>query len=184
MKLIQLFENLEKSKAPKPSSVSSIQILNDEDFVFGTNPKDYDDGKIKYLSSKKVLYLVAKRGDINFICGINFRTGMVLFSSTKVENVEPLLRAPRQLFRPLNQLNAYKNFDICFNMLMRILKRYHMRIPSIVFAATIPAVNRLIERKFKIGMFKMLFKRYRYVVTEFAKEYDGVIMYQLEKAKK
>lgn len=158
-------------------------VQNDKNLVYGTNMADYDDKRVKYLGSKKSLYLVSKQGTLYVICSVNITTGVVTLSTTKDANAESQIRNPILLSKPLNIQTAYKYFDVCFLMLSKILKQYYTRLPTLVFTATNTVVKTQLERRFKMGNFKALFRRYRYIVSDYAKEHNGVFLYQLSNSR-
>lgn len=163
----------------------SMEIKFDKELVFGSNAEDYDDGKIGFNRPLKLLYLVHKdtENDIFYVCALNFKTGELILSSTNRPNIVQQLRTP-MIKRPMNVLHAYRNFGIMYNLMLRIIQRWHMRIPEIAFIATNPSIMKMIERNFRNGAFKMLFKRYRYTVIDYAEQGEDFVYYRLGKTTK
>lgn len=162
----------------------SLEIKYNEELVVGTNEEDFDDGKIKIFRPLTMLYLVHKdtESGLFYVCGLNYRTGEMLLTTTRNKNIQTQLRNP-MLRRPMNVIHAYKKFNIMFNMIYRIISKYYMRIPRVMFVANNVTIMKMIERNFRNGTFKMLFQRYRYTVTDYAESSDDYIYYLLQKKK-
>ena len=162
----------------------SLAIKYDEELVFGSNQDDFNDGKIGIFRPLTMMYLVYKEPDTKlfYICALNYKTGELLLTTTRNGNIQSQLRNP-MLRRPINVIHAYKKFNIMYNLIARIIKKFYMRIPRVMFIANNVTIMKMIERNFRNGTFRMLFQRYQYTVTDFAEKGDDYVYYLLQKKK-
>lgn len=163
----------------------SMEVKFDKDLECGSNADDFNDGQIGFNRPLKMLYLVHKDTENNvfYVCAYSWKTNELLLTSTTRSNIEQQLRTP-MLKRPINVLHAYRQFRIMYNLIIRIIKRWHVRIPEVIFIAQNPSIMKMIERNFRNGAFRMLFKLYRYTVIDYAEQGEDFVYYRLGKVTK
>lgn len=154
--------------------------INDE-IVYGTNAPEFNDGRIKLTQFERTIYACSRIDEDNImVVGISIVTGNVTTSITKNDNIETQMRSGL-LLRKMNTISALRNFDVAFNLINIILKKYHMRIGSLKFIARDNLSIALIERIFRIGVFRTVMSKFRYKLDQFGEEENKSLIYVLKK---
>jgi hypothetical protein len=160
--------------------VESLNLKINDDVIYGVNAPDFNDGKIKLSQFERTFYTCTKVEDNILVVGVSMVTGTVTVSLTNNDNIESQMRSGI-LNKKMNVIGALKLFDVAFNLLYVILKSYHIKIPQLVFIGRDNISINMIERIFRVGVFRTVMSKFRYKLDKFGEEYNQSLIYVLKK---
>lgn len=152
-------------------------LKQDDEITFGSN-KEADDRRVGYIPSRKAFYLISKKDDFYIVVAVSLDTGNVIVSSVR-NNVSQFMRT-NAVYREINMLNAYKELNTVYNMLLTILMTKRTKIKQLNFLSRSKRIDRLLKRLFISGQFKMTMRRFNFVFVD-EKENQTFVRYRFMK---